>query len=188
MENRVLEVIKQRRSIRKFKSNAISDEELFQIIETGNNAPSGHNEQPWHFTVVKKLEVINSLSQDIKKCCENFSEPFIQSMARNESFHVFYHAPTVIIVTAAPNGITKVEDYSAATQNILLAAESLNIGTCWIEFINLGFADDAFREKYFLELRIPEGHEPMMAIAIGYKDMPNIPIKRKNDLYYTIIE
>ncbi|MCX5774143.1 MAG: nitroreductase family protein [Fusobacteria bacterium] len=188
MKNLVLDVIKSRRSIRKFKSTPITDEELFTIIEAGNFAPSGHNEQPWHFTVVKNSSLIDELSSDVKKECETFPEPFIQSMSKNAAFHVFYHAPMVIVVSAMPNGLTKVEDCSAATQNILLAAESLNIGTCWIEFINIGFKNTEFKAKYLKKLEIPEGATPTMAIAIGYKDMPNIPVKRKNETCYNIVE
>ncbi len=188
MKNLVLDVIKNRRSIRKFKQEPITEEELFCLLEAGNFAPSGHNEQPWHFTVLKNRALIDELSSDVKKACVDFPEPFIQSMAKNEAFHVFYHAPTVIIVSSTPNGMTKVEDCSAATQNILLAAESLNIGTCWIEFINIGFANAEFNAKYLAKLQIPEGATPMMAIALGYKDMPNIPVKRKHERCYNIVE
>lgn len=65
--NEVLETIKSRRSIRKYLSKQIKDEELDMILESAIYAPTGHNDQPWHFTVIQNNELIDEMSVESKK-------------------------------------------------------------------------------------------------------------------------
>jgi nitroreductase len=105
---------------------------------------------------------------------------------KNEKLNIFHNAPTVIIVSARKNAVTPVADACAAIENMLLAAESLNIGSCWIGFARFFFNDASNYEK----LKIPSGFEAQYAITLGYKKsaskMP-APV-RKYDKYYSIIK
>ena len=71
--NEVLKTIAKRRSIRKFESKQISDSDLHAILEAGLQAPSGHNDQSWYFSVIQDSKLIKELSdgskQECKECC-----------------------------------------------------------------------------------------------------------------------
>ena len=140
--SQVLELIKKRRTTRAYKSEQIKDEELNQILEAGLWAPSGHNMQPWHFVVIQNQEVIDGLNIDTKKVMEGFHIEEFRKWGTNEKFNIFYNAPTVILAMYDEKGLTPVQDISAATQNMLLMAESLGVGACWNGMISIGFESD----------------------------------------------
>lgn len=179
--NETIRTIKNRRSIRKFKSEQIDEKVLQVIIEAGLYAPSGHNQQPWNFAVVQNKEIIEELNVESKKIIKAFPDDKVQKMMNNEKFNIFYNAPTVIIISGKDNAMTPREDCGAATQNMLLAAESLNIGGCWIGFVTFLFRSQK-GEEYKKKLNIPEGYSPYYAIALGYKDSnPRNALARKEN-------
>lgn len=178
--NEILNVIKTRRSIRRFLPEQIKDEEIQTIIEAAIHAPSGHNEQPWHFTVIQNKELIDHFSNVIKKLMAESEVEWIASMGRNEKLHIFYNAPTVIVVSGRKNAYSALIDCSAATQNMLLAAHSIGLGSCWIGLIRFLFKI----EEEVRKLALPEGYEPFFAVALGYPDPTKQPrpIERKRDV------
>ncbi|MGA2676967.1 MAG: nitroreductase family protein [Methanobacterium sp.] len=195
----VIETIKSRRSIRKFLSDQIKQEELDTIIEAGIYAPTGHNDQPWHFTVIQNKELIDHINNEAKKNMVKAPIEFISNMGKSDKLHIFHGAPTVIVISGKKDATTPLIDCSAAVQNILLAAESFNIGSCWIGlakffFQNPGNAeeldnffqtniDDKFVPGSVEKLSIPEGYEPYFAVTLGYKASKDIPTpKRRSDV------
>ena len=97
--NEVLETIKNRRSIRKYSSEQIKNEELDMILESAIYAPTGHNDQPWHFTVIQNKELIDEMSVESKKLMAESPVDWMAKMGRAENLHLFYNAPTVIVVS-----------------------------------------------------------------------------------------
>lgn len=177
--NMILENIKKRRSIRKYLTEQIKEDELNTIIEAGMYAPSGHNEQSWHFTVIQNKELIDYMSTKTKDLMANSDIEWIAKMGRNEKLHVFYNAPTVIIVSGRDDAYCSLIDCSAATENMMLAAESLNIGSCWIGLVE-AFLKDTEEVK---KLNIPEGYTPFYGITFGYKKVtPSRALERKQDV------
>lgn len=168
MSSQMLEIIKRRRTTRSFKEDQIKEEELVVILEAGLWAPSGHNMQPWKFIVIQNKEVIASLNSDTKELMKNSSVEVFKKMANNENFDIFYSAPTVILALYDEKAMTPVQDISAATQNMLLMAESLDVGACWNGIIKLGFSNEEFNKKYTEKLNIPEGYVVNHAIVLGY--------------------
>ena len=166
--SQVLELIKKRRTTRAYKSEQIKDEELNQILEAGLWAPSGHNMQPWHFVVIQNQEVIDGLNIDTKKVMEGFHIEEFRKWGTNEKFNIFYNAPTVILAMYDEKGLTPVQDISAATQNMLLMAEGLEVGACWNGMVCIGFGDEGMSKKYAEKLNLPEGHRVNHAIILGY--------------------
>jgi nitroreductase len=176
--NAVLETIKNRRSTRKFRPEQIRQAELEQILEAGTYAPSGHNCQPWHFLVVQDREALAAINDCTKREMAKLADRHLAERAANPRYHIFYHAPTVIIVSgdwaatspvalaATGQSYTPLTDCAAAIQNMLLAAESLNIGSCWIGVVNFWFALPEETEK----LAVPKGYKPLFAVSLGYKD------------------
>ena len=140
MENLVLEVIRKRRSIRKYKPEQITDDELSQIIESGRVAPSGGNNQTSHFVVIQNREVLNTLK---KMAAEEFSmmevtedtykslkSSILQSKKGNYDFT--YNAPTLIVIANRRGYGNAMADCSVALENMMIAAASINIGSCWV--------------------------------------------------------
>jgi len=117
--NQVLETIKRRRTIRKFKSDPIDDEKLHLILEAGRWAPSFSNLQPWKFFVIKNQNLKNTLDIAVKESVLHLG---------------IKEAPVVIIVSVdrKTDPLYAIEAGAAATQNITLAANSLGLGAGWI--------------------------------------------------------
>lgn len=183
--NETIKTILNRRSIRSYSDEQIKEEELDIIIKAGLYAPSGHNMQPWHFTVVQDKKIIDSLSRDTKEEMAKLENDFMKAKGADESFHLFYNSPTVIVISGEKSAIVPNLDCAAATENMLIAAESLNIGSCWIGLAKFLFLSEKV-EEYIKLLQIPEGYEPYYAIALGYKTTENneAPTRRENTVNY----
>jgi nitroreductase len=147
------EAIKGRRSIRTFKNQNVPDKMIDKLIDAARWAPSAGNIQPWEFVIITKPTVKKKLAQ----------------AALNQT-HV-EEAPVVIVVCAdekraamgyGNRGRTLycIQDTAAATQNILLTAYSLGLGSCWIGAFNEDEAKEA--------LNAPEGIRPLAIIPVGY--------------------
>lgn len=139
-----------RRSVRKYTDEPVSDEDVEGILRAGMAAPSAGNEQPWHFAVIRDREVMNRI-MDV--------HPYAAMLAQ---------AP-VCIAVLAELALEKyagfwVQDTSAATQNILLAAHALGLGAVW-----LGVHPVEDRQKGIKRiLGLPEGVECLSLISIGH--------------------
>lgn len=174
--NQVIETIKNRRSVRSYLPDQIKKEELDQIIEAGIYAPSGSNKQPWRFTVIGNWDLIRDISAKSKELMAQSDVDWIRRMGSNEKFDLFYGAPTLVIVSGRADSVTWREDCAAAIQNMLLAAESLNIGSTWIGLINFYFS----REDQVRKLGIPEGCVPFHGVALGYKAVAGAVAPKRN--------
>lgn len=176
--NGVLKLIRNRRSIRRFLPDQIKEEEMIGIIESGLYAPSAHNDQSWHFTVIRDKKIIDKLSDDSKECAKNSDDEFVRNMANNEKLHAFFSAPLVIIVSGRDKAMMPREDCAAASENMILAAESLDIGSCWIGIVRFLF--EMKKEEVISDYKIPAGYSPYYAISFGYKkSRPRRELERK---------
>jgi nitroreductase len=117
--NEVLKAIKSRRTIRKFKPDPVDEEKLQMILEAGRWAPSFSNLQPWRFIVIK--------DQDLKNALDKAARESVLHLGINE-------APVVILVGVDRriDPLHAIETGAAATQNMTLAAHSLELGAGWI--------------------------------------------------------
>lgn len=185
--NEVIKNILDRRSVRVYSDEQLKQEDMDLILKAAYHAPSGCNKQPWHFTVVQNKEIIDTLSIESKKEFLNCDNEMFRKMAANEAYNLFYNAPTVIVVSGEKSGETPLIDCSAATQNMLLAAESLNIGTCWIGLVAFLFRSNRV-DEFVKMLQIPEGFEPYFAITFGYKKFPNPKIQTRRENIITYIK
>ena len=179
--NETLKAIKSRRTTRKFKSEQISDEKLNAIVEAGLYAPSAHNQQSWHFTVIQNQELIKELNVATKDACKKSPDPSMQKMMSNEDLNLFYGAPTLIVVSGETNAIMPKVDCAAATQNMFIAAESLELGGCWNGFVGRLFAGEQ-KASYATKLQIPEGYTTYYAAVFGNIESraKNAPPRREN--------
>ncbi len=194
MENEIIKCIKERRSIRRFKDDEIPKEIIEEIIEAARYAPSPENRQPWRFIVVTNRHRIKELSNEVKKQIkkilknkwrwkrkypelkENDLLLFLRAVANSSKDIIFYNAPAVIFTITKPLTFNT-EACSCAAQNIMLAAWSLGIGTCWIGFAKFLEQD----EDAMKELGVPSGYTIAACIAMGYparvpKALPRKPL------------
>jgi nitroreductase len=141
-----IETIMNRRSVRKFQSKPVSDEDLKTIIEAGRQAPSAANRQPWHFVVVK-------------------NEDQREKLAEACSGQTWLAGAAVIIAGVGKPAVNEKwypVDVAIAMQNMILAAMSLGYGTCWI-----GAFD---QERVKSVLGIPEDLTVVALTPIGVPD------------------
>jgi len=152
----VFEAIRGRRSVREFKPESVSHDLLNQLVDAAALAPSAINEQPWHFTIVTNQAALDNIAANAKACMlEDVAEQpdhFRQTLS-DPHFHIFYHAPALIVISATSGTRWVTEDCALAAENLMLAAHALGLGTCWIGFAQrwletdegrsaLGFASD----------------------------------------------
>ena len=176
--NETLKTIARRRSIRKFKAQQIPQELISEILKAAMLAPSAHNEQSCFFTVIQNRELIKELNQASKDAARNFHIDDIRKIAEHPTLDIFYGAPTVIIISGKPSALLNEINCAAATMNLLIAAESLDIGSCWNGIAGILFHQEP--KKYASLFKLPDGYQPHYAIALGYKDMQpiNAPIQK----------
>jgi nitroreductase len=117
--NATMHSLLNRRSIRAFKAEQISDEELNAVLEAGKYAPSGANQQAALFIVVQDRKARAALSRMNQLVMGGDDDPY-------------YGAPTLILVLADKTKVTPVEDASLALGNLFNAAYSLGLGSCWV--------------------------------------------------------
>ncbi|MDO4556544.1 MAG: nitroreductase family protein [Lachnospiraceae bacterium] len=179
--NEVLKCIKERRTTRKFKPEQIKDEELQMIVEAGLFAPSGENYQPWHFTVVQNKELLDEMNFETKEVFKKSDNEAYRRVGNNEKFMPSYNAPTVIIVSGNKESEYTEADCAAATQNMLLAAHSLGVASCWAAAVTVAFNGE--KNEYFRDkLNIPDNYTPFYAVLLGYSDnTPSKAPKRKEN-------
>lgn len=185
--NEVLRAIRERRSVRSYKPEKISKQLIEAIIDAGNNAPSGMNSQPWRFIVVEDKalhkKLLETASPNAKKRLEGIKqsdpERYQLIMKRYEELEdpVYYSAAAIIFVIGkGPHA-----DLSCplACQNMMLAAYSLGLGSCWVAFGSLITDNEEIVEPFGLK----EDEKIFGPIVIGYpQGMTESPAKRPPEI------
>ncbi len=169
----MIELLRRRRSIRKYKAEKISREDITIIIEAALRAPSARAFNSWEFILVDNQELIFKLSHSKKSGSE------------------FLHgAPFVIVVCAdsTTNPNFWVEDCSIAATIIQLTASSLGLGSCWVQIRHQQHDPEKTAEDYVKELLgIPEHIKVELLLGIGYPDETK-PLKPADVLEYEKIK
>ena len=161
--NPVVSTIMARRSVRQYLDKPVEHEKLEMVVRCGINAPSGMNQQPWVVRVVEDAALINQVTEVYKK-----ANP--EQVNRDPGFkNMFRNAPNLICV-CTPTGGRGALDAGMLGENMMLAAQSMGLGTCClggpVRFLNSNAG-----AKFFLDrLDIPEGYQLNYILAIGYPD------------------
>lgn len=168
--NDILKAMKERRSIRKFKSDMPATGDIEQIIEAGLYAANGMGKQA---TIT--VAVIN------KELRDRFSVVNCKIGGWKEGFDPFYGAPVILIVLADKNWANRVYDGSLVMGNMMLAAHSLGLGSIWIHRAKEEFEMPEY-QQLLKDLGVEGEWEGIGHCAIGYieGDMPKA-VKRKNN-------
>lgn len=166
--NEVIKNLTERRSIRKFKPDQISEEQLTEILEAGKYAPSGMGKQPVKMVVIQDKDTIARLSK-------------LNAEIMGVSTDPFYGAPTVIVVLANTASRTWKNDGSLTMGNLMNAAHSVGVGSCWIHRAEEEFKTPEGREM-LKKWGIPETFEGVGHCVLGYCDGEYpAPARRRED-------
>jgi len=185
--NAVLETIKNRRSVRQYQPEQIPDADLQLILEAAIAAPSAQNQQKWHFSIIQNKELIQKMVAVMKENLRNCGIEFLARKVLDPNFHPYHNAPTVIYVTADEKARFTTIDASLAAQNILLAAESLNISSSIMTSSEKLF-DSPQGLALKKEMGIPEGYAHVCCITLGYNAGPRPEAKPRNKAALNIIK
>lgn len=170
--NQTIEDLISRRSIRKFKDEQISDEDLNTILEAGTYAPTGRGAQSPKIVVIQNPETIKEFSA--------WNRSFFP-MEVPDDVDPFYGGKTLLIVLADSERPTYVEDGASVLTVLVNAAHAIGVGSCWIHRARDEFAS-AKGKSLLKEWGIPESYEGIGHVVLGYPDMemPK-PAPRKPD-------
>lgn len=160
--NETLENIFKRQTIRSYVQKQITDEELDILMKAAKAAPSGRNCQPCHARFIQNKEYLDGMNTDFKETV-GYDTP---AYTRWDVNPVYQTAPTLALIFAENESYM---DSGIMCENIVIAAESMGLGTCIIGSIGALFENE--RSLKWKELfDIPEDYKFQIAIAIGYPD------------------
>ncbi|MCD6080721.1 MAG: nitroreductase family protein [Candidatus Omnitrophica bacterium] len=150
-----IEVIKNRRSVRKYSDKKIPEDVIIDIVDCARLAPTARNEQPWEFIIIRDRRNLEKLTAIIGK-----NAPFLKNAS-------------CCIAVFCRETKYYLEDGCAATQNILLSAKSYGLGSCWIAGDKKEYA-----EKVRKFLNVPLGYKLISLVSLGYPEDTHSPPKR----------
>ena len=187
--NETLQTILSRRSIRRFEPRQIEEEKLQAILQAGAFAPSAMNQQSWHFTVIQNEAVLNkiiSTCKELMMASDNHAMKERMADIGARGVNLFYDAPTIIIVSGNEKNLVPQIDCSLALENMLLAAHSLGIGSCWLHALVHLYSSEQGKSFLHAQVGVPEGYAVIGAGAFGYQatEAPKAPSRRENIVTY----
>ena len=170
-----LEAIFTRRSTRRMKAELPPPELIQNIIEAGRAAPSGSNSQTTHLIVITKREVLSELAaivQDAFAAMEVGPDAYVSLKhsvsAAKKGGYVFHYGAPVLIVTANKKGYgNALADSACVLENMMIAANALDLGSCWINQLRWLNEEPALVE-YLQSLGMKEDERIYGAVIIGY--------------------
>lgn len=176
----VFSCIATRHSTRKFKEEPVPQEVLDKVIEAGRQAPSGKHKNQSRFVVIRKKEVLQELialvQQEFAKMevtpenDDNFGGAI--RAAKKGGYVFMYNAPVLIVVANKRDYGNKYADVSCAMQNMMLAANAVGLGSCWINQLRW-LQDNPVLRAYLQKLGMAEDEEVCASLSIGYPDTPD---------------
>ena len=173
--NNVIKTILSRRSQRSFESEQIKDDELFWIVEAGRSAPSGGNNQNCHFIVIQKEEMLEKLKETVRdefalmSADESTYSSLRQSIERSKTgaYDFSYNAPTLIVIANKKSYPNAMADSCVAIENMIIAATSLGIGSCYINQLHWLSENEKVRSVLY-GMSLKEDEIVCCSLALGY--------------------
>ncbi|HDD64550.1 MAG TPA: nitroreductase [Firmicutes bacterium] len=165
----IYEIIRKRRSIRRFKQEKIPLEILEKFIDAARLAPSGGNVQPWEFIIVNDEELLDKVFETLSWAA--YIAPYgTPPEGKRPTAYI------VVLQNKKTSPLTPAHDIAAAIENILLCATKEGIGSCWIASIK--------REKLSQILGIPPDYHIDSVVALGYPDEISVIEEFKGSVKY----
>ncbi len=175
--NDAYELIRTRRSTRKYLDKPVEEEALQQIVEAGRCAPSGSNSQTTRFFVITDRALLDELAVTVK---EEFAKMEVtpgmyRSMAgairaaKGEKYVFHYNAPALIVTANKKDYGNNMADCACALENMMLMANALDLGSCWINQLRW-LNENGRLLRRFRELGLAEDERIYGAVALGWPD------------------
>ncbi len=164
--NEVTKAIAARRSVRKYEPRPLTEEELSTILECGLMAPTGMNLQQWFVSAVKDPALLAEITarQKAAVLASPGLPPAMKEKYTSPDFSATFGAPVLLVVASGnPNGST---DACLLGENMVLAAQSLGLGTCVLGSVCLAFQGEE-GPALLKKLGVPEGYAPVFGISVG---------------------
>lgn len=154
--------------MRTFTEQELLQDEVVALLRAALMAPSSKGKHPWDFVVVDDKELLARLAQ-----------------CKDKGAELIAGAPLAVVVLADPSvSDVWVEDASVATTLMLLQAEDLGLGACWVQIRNRSMADGKPAEEMVRNLlRIPEHLRVLSVVAVGHKGMERKPFNEERLLW-----
>jgi nitroreductase len=177
----VWETIRQRRAVRQYLPEPVTEPIIRRLIEAGNWAPSAMNGQPWRFVVVTDPVLLARISEGAKRWMQEhdpltWSNEKVRAMLADPNSHLLHGAPALIVVAMPDHVRWGREGCALVAENMMLAATALGLGTCWIGLLENWLNTPAGRAA----LHLPQGFESVAAIAVGYPaEQPPVASRRQ---------
>ena len=185
IHNEVLDCIRARRSTRQFQERQIEVEDLKALLEAAIWAPSGGNNQSWLFTAIQNKDILLKINQLVREGFGHWipdddypGKLTAKANAQRKDYNFYYHAPTLIIASNKSNYENAMADCALALENIFLAAQSIGLGSCYLNQLHW-LRNDAGVRDFLFELGIPREHTLCSAAAIGQIEKESAPPARK---------
>jgi nitroreductase len=193
MSNNIIKQIKERRSIRSYTDQPVSKEKINEIIQTGRYAPSATNRQPWRFIVITNKRMIDDISEAIKDEIHKILRKrfilkifypslknektiqFLTGLIVSKEDMLFFDAPVLIFVVTKKRRFND-ESCACCAQNMMLAADALDLGSCWIGFAHfLGL-----NKEWMKKIGVPKGFHIASALVFGHpkKKPSHAPLRK----------
>ncbi|MGM0603920.1 MAG: nitroreductase family protein [Bacillota bacterium] len=160
MSNETIQNIKERRSIRKYSNKKIAKETLEEIIDCARLAPTGNNRQAWSFLVITDEEIKSEIA----------------SYTRYGRF-IEEAGACIAVFVNQDKATTPLQDASAATENIMIAAKSYDLGTCWV---------NSYQKEHSKKIKklvnCPQNMELITLMSVGYYNENDVNMPAKKSL------
>lgn len=184
--NETISSILSRRSVRKFRQEQISEEELQQILEAGRSAPSGSNNQASHLLVVQSPKILAQLKQLAVRRMAQLSYnaqtyPALRAAilrSRKGDWDFTYGAPTFVLVANKKGYGNNLVDSACVLENMMIAAQSLGIGSCYINNIKW-LNEEEEMLAYLRGLGMGAEEIPCGGLSLGYSAVETIPAPKR---------
>ncbi len=173
IKNEVTSAIMERRSIRGYTDEEITNQELYTLLQCGLWAPSGRNSQSTKFGVIREKQVLSELQNDVMR--------FTDKPSKWMSNGFYYNAPCVIFLFGQHDDRWRDVNAAIAAENIHLAAHSLGLSSILLGIIReYMFSNESNFWKHDF-LKMPEDYDFVLAVAVGHGTDTGMALKRKED-------
>jgi nitroreductase len=183
MSNEVITAILSRRSVRAYKADPIPRDTLSAILKAGQAAPYVQPDSRL-FSVIQDKTLIARLSEAAKAEGMKLGD-FQRELFSAPGFDGTYGAPVVVILSGNESTVQYEAVCAASVQNMLIAAQSLGVASCWAYFPIFAF-HGAEAEAWRTDLRIPEGYKPCAAVLLGY-GAEELAVAEPSERYQNVI-
>lgn len=177
----LMNALRTRRSVRNYSSRQVDAETLQLLLEAAVLAPSASNSQPWAFGYIRGAENLRDLSDRSKalllsRMATNPSLERMRPRLEDPTVNLLHGAPALVAIYATSAGSWAKSDCAMAALQLMLAAHSLGLGTCWIGMVQALFESAGLKA----ELGVPAEYAAAGVIAVGYSEGELPPTRGRN--------